>query len=185
MNTLKDTFQILTWSEIKEQVSSVHPSLATAINEFDPDDSFKFVKISYRFGQSIMRDCELNVPISKHETSNLNHESVPALVKKQLDYRYIPIGLILNKKAEVFYESEDRVMPTKIFGAGSMIGLWENFDPEPSKFVKNVWNVSAGARSIFMLPKISNQTFHKNLKDFFHIQSYPPKSQLDHHGIFK
>ncbi|MFN7096252.1 MAG: hypothetical protein ACK4PR_01635, partial [Gammaproteobacteria bacterium] len=109
---------------------------------------------------------------------------VPEVLRQKLGHRMVPLGLVLSKSIEVFYETNDRVMPSKLFGAGSLVGLWEAFDPAPTEFLRSIWNLSAGARSIFMLPSISETSAHTRLKRDFGIASPPPNTLLDHNNVF-
>ena len=97
---------------------------------------------------------------------------------------YMPLTFILNKSVEIFFESEERVMPSKLLSNGVTFGLWEAFDPTPDDFVRKVWNISAGARTIFMLPKIADAIAHARLKRHYGINAYAPKKLLDQHDVF-
>jgi hypothetical protein len=75
-------------------------------------------------------------------------------------------------------------MPSKLFDTGTMFGLWEAYDPAPSEFVKKVWNLTAGARTTFMLAKISDAVSHDRLRRDYAIHAYLPRGLLDHYKIF-
>lgn len=185
MDYAAENMEIINWQQAREFVEPVNPELVTLIDEFSPDNSYQFIKIKYRFGQSILKNGRLHLPISLHETGMLSHPNIPKKIQQALGYCDLPMAMILNKKAEVFYESENRVMPTKIYGPGALIGLWEMFDPAPEVYVESVWNITAGVRSLFMLPKISNQLAHKQLQQNYKMAAYPPSHMLHHHQIFK
>lgn len=185
MAFVNDNIQILDWASIRRSVQVVNADLAKYIDDFDPSKEFHFIKVSYRFGQSILKNGRLQLPVSKEDTAFLNDNRIPVKLKRSLGYCALPMSLLLNKKAEVFYESENRVMPTKVLGKGSMMGLWEAFDPAPKVFAENVWNITAGARSLFVLPKVSNQLAHKQLQRAYGLNAYPPSHMLHHHQIFK
>ena len=175
---------VQTWDEVKSSVELVNPKLFQLINEFQPKLGFDFVRVRYHFGQYIIKNGCLQLPVARNQVVPFSHQVIPTDIQERLNYSYVPIAIFLNKKAEVFYESAERIMPTKIFNQGSMFGLWEMFDPPPVEFTKSVWNITAGARSLFMLPKISNQVAHKKLQKQYKIQSYVPGNLMQHHPIF-
>lgn len=184
MTYMNTNVKILKWREIKARLNAVNPRLYALIDDFNPSDDFDFVNITYRFGQPIMKSGQIQIPISSTQTVPLAELVVPESIRKRLNYSFVPTAILLNKKAEVFYESVDRVMPTKIFSQGAMFGLWEMFDPPPGAFVKHIWSIIAGARSLFMLPKIANQFAHKRLQKDFNLQVYAPNNMLQHHQVF-
>lgn len=184
MSFINDNIRVQQWDEVRADLQSVNPRLAQLIDSFSPNSDFDFVRVTYRYGQAIMQNGILQLPMSKEETVPLNDTHISDSIRKRLDYSYIPTAVLLNKKAEVFYESQNRVMPTKIFNPGAMFGLWEIFDPPPVDFVKQVWSIVAGARSVFMLPKISNQFAHKKLQRDYRIHTHAPNDMLQHYGVF-
>jgi hypothetical protein len=183
MSATNLNLQELSWHEVKDDIWAANPNLAEKLDSFKK--KFSFIKASYVYGDRIYKKGILHLPTKDGNTIPLNSELIPLEIKKRLDYCYLPLGLTLNKSVEVFFETEHRVMPSKIFQAGTTFGLWEFFDPEPSDFLRNIWNLSAGARSIFMLPKVGNSTAHNHLKRDYGITSYPPKNLMDEHSVFK
>lgn len=174
----------LYWPEVRQQAAKVNPELANIIDAIDPSNKLYFYKARYLFGQKILKNGEMQLP-SKAATLSLDHAGVPKAIQNDLNYCSVPISLILSKSVEVFFETQDRVMPSKLFKAGDMFGLWEAFDPPPSEFIENVWNLSAGARTTFLLPKISDNVHHNKLRHAFGLtQSQAPRTLLDHHEIF-
>lgn len=150
MKRCTSNLQILTWSEVKNDVQQANSRLASLIDDVAPNDDLDFVKVNYRFGQPIIKEGKIRLPISDTETVDLDNPTISKEIRSRLDYSFVPVALLLSKKSEVCYESQDRVMPTKVFNSGSMFGLWEMFDPPPKEFVKHVWTVFAGVRSLFM-----------------------------------
>ena len=179
-----ELIKIQTWPEVREEVRTINPLLAKYIDESELNADYDFVRITYGYGQFIIHNGELQLPISNTKFVSLNDSIIPPFIRDRLNYSYVPIGLILNKTTEVFYESPDRVMPTKICNKGDLFGLWEIFDPEPSNFTKCIWNIVAGARTLFMLPKISDQTAHAQLQRHYKIKTYQPSNLLQQYKTF-
>ncbi len=176
--------QELSWDKVRKDVIEANPTLADIIDKFDPPKEYTFLKARYLFGDRILNEGVMHLPLEKGGTIPLHDDQVPKVLQNKLNYSSVPMALILNKTVEVFFETEDRVMPSKLFSTGTTFGLWEAFDPPPSEFVKRVWNLSAGARSICMLPSISDSASHARLRRDYSINSYPPKTLLDHSKVF-
>lgn len=176
--------QILKWNDVRLDVKKINPQLFKLIEETDTNDKYEFIKARYKYGQFIVKNGSLHLPLGSDKEISIDDKQVPKEIRKKLNYSSVPIGLIMSKTSEIYYESPTRVMPTKLYQTGAMFGLWEAFDPPPSKYVKHVWNIRAGARSIFMLPKISNQSQHSKLQKYYSFNQGQPKNILDQHDIF-
>lgn len=174
----------LAWADVRDKVRKANPQLAEIIDQREPSKKHTFIVARYYFGDRILHHGVLHLPTKSGKTIPLHHDTVSKSIQIKLGYSSVPIALILNKSVEVFFETIDRVMPSKLFGAGALFGLWEAFDPPPSEFVKKVWNLSAGSRTIFMLAKISDAVSHTRLRRDFGISEYPPKTLLDQHKVF-
>ena len=103
---------VQTWDDVKSSVELVNPKLFQLIDQFDPNSEFDFVRVSYHFGQYIIKNGCLQLPVSKNHAVPFNDEAIPVNIQKRLNYSSVPIAIFLNKKAEVFYESSERIMPT-------------------------------------------------------------------------
>jgi len=178
--------EVVTWCEVRARVKKVNAQLADLIDRFKPTDDYLFVLARYSFGQLMIANGKLQVPVlGGMDALPIDSSTVCTKIAGLLDYNSIPLTLILNKKSEIYYESQDRVMPTKVLEKGSLFGLWEHFDPPLPVLVKSIWNVSAGVRSTFMLNKVSDKVAHKRLQKSIGIKGYAPNSLLSQHKIFK
>ncbi len=177
-------FMPCTWQEIRENVRKVNPVLCDIIDRVDPSDKYNFIKVRYHFGQYIVSRSEFQLPVSTSKTVPISDPSIPNSIKKLINYSDLPISLILNKSVEVFYESDIRVMPTKLFRKGALFGLWELLDKKFDVSTEELWNITAGARTAFMLSKISDNASHMKLRRHYSLSNYQPSGILDHHKIF-
>lgn len=176
----------LRWQDVRTAVYDANSELAAMIDHFDPSDDFTFIKASYPYGAKILNDGVIFLPKSDGSTIALNHDSVSSTIRKKLSYSPVPMGLVLTKSMEVYFETADRVMPSKLYGKGVFFGLWEVFDCRNQNYkFQKVWNLSAGARTLFMLPRITDHINHGRLRRDFGISEYPPKELLDHNKVFR
>ena len=85
----------------------------------------------------------------------------------------------MKNSIEVYREINNRIFSLACFNEGFNIGIWEFFGSTTP------YNVSAGARSVYMIPKISSAMQHKKLKQHFDVTLPPPKHLSEHFGIFR
>ena len=89
--------------------------------------------------------------------------------------------MITENSVEVFREIDERVFSVALSGpnTGMEIGIVEVFGSTAG------YTVTSGARSLYMIPRISKASAHKKLRREFGISSPPPKHLIDHWHIFK
>ncbi|HVV67962.1 MAG TPA: hypothetical protein VHE99_02840 [Gammaproteobacteria bacterium] len=172
----------IAWDDIKDDIKAANPALGAILEQFSP--KLGFIRARYRYGDKILNQGVMHLPTLSGNTIPLSSLQVPERIRNKLSYSYVPLTFILNRSVEIFFESEQRVMPSKLLSSGVNFGLWEAFDPTPDDFVRKVWNISAGARTIFMLPKIADAIAHGRLKRHYGINTFAPKKLLDQHYVF-
>jgi hypothetical protein len=163
------------WGKIKDRVEEVNPHLAKLIDAIKPSKNHTFVKATYPFGIKILEKNGLNLPTTQGVIS-LNDSQLSKSIKKLIDYCMVPITLVLSKGVEAYQETENRVMPTKILTAGSLMGLWEVFDSPEDNAQKLVWTLFSGARTLFMIPSIADRISHSRLHQKYLVNPHPPKN---------
>lgn len=182
-----ENVKVIDWQEAREDVAKVNPELAKIIDAINPDKSYKLIKVKYHYGDLIVNHGELQLPLSKNNLLPVSHTNMDASLLNLLNYSAIPLFLTLKKSHEIFLNTMDRIIPLNFCKAGTLLGLFESID----FFFKNKseprWNISAGARSLFMLPKISDMQGLKRLRDYyeFDYSMLRPIDLADHWKIFK
>lgn len=158
--TLTKTLQELNWENIRPQVMKVNPELAKIIDQISPNKSFSFIKARYNFGELILKDGLLHLP---EKSKSLSAADLKKFQEK-LSYSKIPLLLILHNANEVFLDIKSRIIPLNLFKPGSLLGLFESMDYLFNYHSIPKWSVSAGARSLFALPKINESAGFKRLR---------------------
>lgn len=185
MSTIR--YKASTWKEVRTQVMDVNPQLARIIDNLSPGPEFTLYKMTYPFGSRILHRGDLYLP-SKEGMVSLKHEDVSPSVKKAIGYTSYsnPVTLVLKNSAEMFIPIEGRIIPYAIVSPGSVFGLWTVLDGLishcPPLFL---WDMTAGARSVSMLSKISDSVSHRRLVQYYQLNQSCPKNLLDHWAIFK
>lgn len=181
MNFLEESLiKQVSWDKIRNDVKKVNPELCQIIDKLDPSKKLKLIKASYTFGDLIIKDGILQSP-SKYEDVSSTNPAIPGL-----NYSQIPLSLLLNKSSEIFVHENDRAIPLKVFSPGMLFGTFETIDYLFGKQKSKIWSVSAGSRSIFTLPRISENTGLRRLKTHYKVSSdINARSIADHWNLFK
>lgn len=184
------SLEVLTWSDVRAATEKVNSSFAQLVDEIDPNSDFPVLKIRYPFGAKIMHDGILQIPTKQGKYIPFDDVSIPASLKKLLHYdSHTPLILQLHNQAEVFLdfhrEYEDRrTVPLNLFKEGDMYGLFESVSGFLNEFGASIWNITSGARTVFMLPKINDKKGCKALEDSLGIKLPGTNSLYDHWSAF-
>lgn len=175
------------WSQVRSAVKKVNPEIAEKIDALGTGKDFTLYRARYPFGSTILNKSTLYVP---HEGKlvSLQDDSIPEKLKEDLQYgtdiaTNMPLGLCINNTAELYMEQEDRVIPFSFFTPGKIFGLWSSLDLSNSFVGPRVWSITAGARSIFLLPKITDTPSYKKLCKSRGLKKPVPRNLLDHGPI--
>ena len=156
------------WADFRDSLAAVNKDLVKVIDQIDPDPSLKLYKISYPYGSEIIKFGDFFVPNDSGQLVQIGDSSLPAQVNQDLSYnaRSLPIGVLMKNSIEVYIENQDKSLPLLGYKnyIGKLFGLYRVLNTQSSFRVPNaLWNLSAGSRSIFMLPKISNEVAHTKI----------------------
>lgn len=174
------------WEEIRGFVVKTAPLLASLIDKISPKKNENLYKSSYLYGDIFVQKGNLFLPNKKGDLVYIKDPSIDQKTQSDLTYSAIPLFLTLKNDAEVFLESNHRIIPLNLFHSGNLLGLFETMDFIFGQDNIPQWSVSAGARSIFMLPKIADTASIKRLISAFNLSSTTRLKNLsDHWSIFK
>jgi len=166
----------VTWQNIRLQIEKVNPILFSLIDQVSPGKEYSLYKVRLPYGYESAKDGKLNLPISAKQQEDLGY-----------NYGSNPMCLMLKNSIELFVKLKNHTIPCVLLPAGELFGIWlmvgsKNTIKHHPAFI---WNITAGARSIFMLPKISVTHKYKKLKETFRINAEIPKNLLEHWQIFR
>jgi hypothetical protein len=170
----------ISWQEARASLIRDEPELVGIIDELSPGTAFNLIQVDYSFGDIIFNNKELHLPVKgSRDTFPLSHPSVPQKLKDYLGYSTLPLGFIANQNGvEIYLESKNNFHSIAFFTRGLHIGIWEFFEP-PTSFT-----ISAGARSMILLPKVADNRAHAALR-YYNVTSPPPISPFDQWYIFR
>ena len=156
MATKCSTRQV-TWDEVRGKLSNVFPEevcaeLSALITKLKQPDLFV---ISYGYGKLIVDRGQFKSPCAPEDCGSCN--ALHKNLYQENSYTPIPLSAILDGCVEVFieYPHEDgppRHAPLRIMRKTETFGVFETLDRVlNTAAVKPSWNVSSGARSIWII----------------------------------
>jgi hypothetical protein len=161
----------LAWSEVRDRVAHTCKDLCNIIDNISPGNEFTVFRALYPFGKKIIEKNLFHLPADAVDEIDAN-------IKNKLNYHNVPLGIITDNTAEVFFDADGKIFSHALLDTGLEIGVDAYFN------CPNNFSMTAGARSLYMLPKISETQAHKKLKKKFGITAAPPKHLYDHWQVF-
>lgn len=187
MSTSDIQCQAVSWDQVRSSVQAVDAPLAKVIDDLDPSlQKLPFYRVSYSFGQEIVLNGTLGFP-SKNSRSLMRYPNWPTALNEELGPLLAahPVMLVLNNSIEIYMTLEDRIISYGLLGPGTLFGLWRALDPPITYHPASLWSMTSGARTLFMLPKITEKASYNRLRKVFHLDPYSPKRNIDHWNMFR
>ncbi len=175
----------VTWASIRERVLRLNPNLAEVIDEINPSKKHPFFIASYPYGAKIVDSGCFYLPLKQGDLVSSLDSKIPESIATRVCYADIPLCLTLSNSNEVFVETEQRVVPLNFFHPGDLFGVFEVMNQITKIHSKPAWSITAGARTTFLLPRISDAMGHNRMRKEFHISAEPPKNLFAHYDIFR
>lgn len=168
----------LTWENARKDVADSCKTLSNIIDNISPDKNYHLLRIRYPFGAKILEKAKFYLPDEYGRSIPITDIKIPQKIRSQLNYSFCPLGIITKNNIETFREIDGKVFSIAFHGGDLDLGIWEHFG------WTTPYSITAGARSLYMLPKISETISHKRLKNEFDISASPPKRLFDHWQVF-
>jgi hypothetical protein len=185
---MKAHIKQVTWQEARKEVMRANPELAGLIDNIDPGSEYTLYKACYPYGyESVQNGC-FCWPDKDGNPFPLADSDVSNKIKEDLLYNLgsNPVTLVLKNALEIFMEMETHTIPFAIVPAGGTISTGVILDPDSEMNVQPafLWKISAGARSLFMLRKISIAKKYNKIKEITNIKIDSPKNLFEHGKVF-
>ncbi|EKE00754.1 MAG: hypothetical protein ACD_21C00284G0019 [uncultured bacterium] len=168
----------VTWEESRNTVANSCKKLGNIIDSISPGKEYPIFRIRYPFGAKIAKKTRFYLPDEHKSSIPITDTKISQKIREQLNYSPIPLGIITHNNVETCLEIDNKVFCAAFHGKGFDIGIWEHFG------WTTPYTITSGARSLYMLPKISETISHKKLKNVFGISAPPPKRLFDQWQVF-
>lgn len=179
------------WQDIRKRVAEVEPKFAKIVDELSPDKSFPLYLAYYPYGATKGDTLSTVFPDSHGGYYRLTDTHAPKDVVKHLGYskNSAPLAILLEKNFELFIDLKEQgvTIPRVLYSPGAIFPFARilSRNSERTYAPNGLLTMSAGARSVFMLPNIGCATNHANLQRDFNVQNDAAKSLYDHWSVFK
>jgi hypothetical protein len=177
------------WSNISDDIYKINPQLAQKCDYVNMHNKCPIFKVKYLYGLPIIKGGEFYLPTLDGKIISIKDEKVPASLRQSLAYAHLPLACIINNSSEIFIEEEQRIIPLNFLKTGQLFGLFELIDSLTQSPIlrQSIWNVSAGARSVFMLPSVSNAISNRRIckKLNIHNHVHEEVNNQQHWSIFR
>jgi len=180
--------QALTWKDVRDSVHKVNPDFAKQVDAVSPSKEFTVYRVRYSFGQYILKNGTLQLPLEKTgELVSIGDNRLSKKINQDLGYTpNMPIGVVLHNTCELFWDIDGGIIPTIFMLSGRIFALWVMLqEPGTSAHTGRMWQITAGARSLVMLPKISDAVAFERLRKDYNLYIGKPRNLLEHWQIFK
>ncbi len=178
----------LAWHQVRQEVHAVNPELATIIDDISPGDDLPLFKAIYPYGSNILKRGVLQLHNSFNELVPWDSPTISSFVQKSLGYNFgtNPVSLLLAKTVEIFFVFDNKTIPLYgLMPPGSVFSTWKVLSVAPSHGPAFLWNMTAGARSIVMLPPIAERAAHTKLCKQLRMNISKPETLLSQWQVFK
>ena len=185
---IKTSLEYLSWSKARIAVASVNSELAALIDTIDPPENKPLIKATFPFGTRMIVKGKLQLPNKQGQLVPLGDPSLPTELSKSLSYNLNtnPVSVILQHSAEIYLpQSGHTISLNGMIKAGSVLSTSRILSHQLPNSPAFIWEMSAGARSIFMLPKIAEEKGYRRLRKRFGLSFDKPHSLNDQWELFK
>lgn len=189
VNTAGTALQRLNWEQARPYWLDRQPEFVELVDELSPDDKHCFYLATYPFGSEILQQGDFYLPGEDGGLIAINDQRLDPKLRRDLNYNLgsNPATFLLSNTLELFSPLSDRTLPLGgLISPGSIFGLsrvlTRSHKPNQPRFI---WGMTAGARSLFMLPKVAEREKFKRLKRAFELTVDKPKALVDHWAVFR
>jgi hypothetical protein len=173
------------WNSARAFIAKAKPELAVLIDELSVSDEYPLYVVEYPYGANILDKGIFQLPNSENHLVSLNHSSIPNKIKEELGYtNTLPMGVVTRNSIETFFTVKERIIPGSLYGVGDMVSLWRVLEEHSSYHAGPLWSATSGAKSICMLPKITDKSSHSILKQKYRLKTPIPRTLHDHWSLF-
>jgi hypothetical protein len=181
---MRQDFELLNWQEATPYLHDINHDFANIILDIEPSKEYKIIKAQYRFGEHIYDKGMLQIPY-KNKLLPIDSMELPADIRSQFPADELLLTIPLNKACENYFDTGDAILPIQVFNACDINALCLILcSDDTSMQISKYWTISAGCKSLYLLPKISHDRSFKRLKKEFNLTADKPLQLYDQSNLF-
>ena len=188
MYAKKASIMFTTWEKIRNEVGNVNTELTNIIDNISPDKNYPLIKVKFPFGSKLIEKGKLQLPNKDGRLVPLSDPSIEKHLHEMLSYNAEtnPVSIILKNSAEIFLPINNHTCPLYgVIRPGSVLSTSKILGDSLSHSPAFLWEMTAGARSLFLLPKIAENSGYKRLEKYFNSQFEKPKHLDEQWNLFR
>jgi len=173
------------WGEQKENIKKVNPDLFRVVEDLDLGNDLPLYRAIYPYGSKLLHKGKLQIINNDRRGVSLCDSSVDLQIQKDLEYApTLPMGVLLEKRIELYSISNDHTAPFVVFRPGSIFALSVVLNTELTLDKGDFWEASSGIRTSFSTMKLSYKKHLAYLEKKIGKNLVTPKTYYDHIGLF-
>lgn len=182
--------QCLTWQDMRDDFYRTNKKLAEIIDRINPTKEMRLYRVQYPYGAHVVQNGIVHYPLGNDELAPLQDIRHPKIMQEDLNYEFQiqPVAYLLDKSFELYLPYSTRPVPAPfmLFKKGDLVNMYSSMNqPSILHNPMHLWNCTAGARSIAMLPKISKFKNYQRIQRKYGYPIKTPASLFDHWSVFK
>ena len=180
---MKPTLRKVSLDEVLPQIQQVNPEFAAIMAKLNPSKEYNLYEAAYPYGYRSVRSGKFFMPNAEGVVVPLTDSSIDEKTREDLGYNLgsNPVTLVLHNVLEIYFKLGHHTIPLAIVPEGGIVSTWWVLEPQYNHQPALLWNVHAGARSMFALAKLSVTDKFDKLKQHFNVNSMP--LDFSDHGI--
>jgi hypothetical protein len=187
---MNSNFMPITWDEVRDEFCKLNKELTHIIDEIKPTSAYTLYRVKYNYGSEYVKKGCLFIPDENGNLIPLKSPKIPKKIQDDLSYNLgsNPASFILNKSAELYMTLPNRSepVPFAIIPSGRLFSTSVVLEDDHHLYQPAfLWSISAGAKTIFMLPKISKAQNYRRLQKKLGFNSSAPTNIFQHWNLFK
>tara|TARA_B100000989_G_scaffold283885_1_gene250160 strand:+ start:769 stop:2106 length:1338 start_codon:yes stop_codon:yes gene_type:complete len=177
--------EVVTWSDVRDRMGEIQPQFAQLIDDYQPGDK-PLLLASYPFASHLITNGDFHLPDNHGKITSLRKGDYAPQINELLDYNWksVPFGIALEGYAESYWHS-DVIQPTAMLYPGATLALRTIFDQDSRYNFHRAWNLSSGARLMFILSSIKDSEKFKRLQRTYQFREDMPVDYQDQWKVFK
>ena len=136
----------ISWQDVRKQVKALAPDMFEAIEQLEPDSSYKLYKIKYSYGATIIgKNGTFYVPNATGQLVPLNDASLNPKLQEELGYNWgsIPMCLVMSGQVDLFVgDTNNQIEIYSTYKSGIVAALRGVLDPPQSYQARHFWRAS-------------------------------------------
>ncbi len=124
----------------------------------------------YAFGDEILQNGKLFLPLCDGGVVPIDDPVVDRNIQKEIGHLMLtnPMSMLLSKTLDLYIPVDGRHVLYSLVKPGNVFGVWQLLDDFSQGSILYtplpMWDMTAGGRSLFMLPRISDKFAYGKLK---------------------